>query len=256
MKNKKTISRREIVGLGLSAIGGMLLPSCSKSLPPTYGNLLRMGDSFTYFMQRSLLSRKSLAKEYRYGDISSFPAIGTTNPADPGSAYYSIEHGPVFDQLQKDDFHEWKLTIEGRVARPGFYSLTALHKFSSRTQITRHTCEEGWSAIAEWTGAPLGLVLEHAGILPEARFISFYAYDDIADSIDMLDAFHPQTLLAYGMNGRPLSIPHGGPVRLRVEKQLGYKSMKYLRRIVVTNEFDDLGALGTIQNGWSWFAGI
>ena len=103
---------------------------------------------------------------------------------------------------------------------------------------------------------PLGRVLEAAGILPEARFVNFSSYDDWADGIDLLDAFHPQTLLAYGMNGRDLPVPHGGPVRLRVETQLGYKSMKFLRRIVVTSEFDDGGKNGNIQNGWSWYAGI
>jgi DMSO/TMAO reductase YedYZ molybdopterin-dependent catalytic subunit len=99
-------------------------------------------------------------------------------------------------------------------------------------------------------------VLEAAGMLPSARFVNFYAFDDIADGIDMHDALHPQTILAYGMNGRELPVPHGAPVRLRVETQLGYKSVKFLQRIVVTNEFDDLGKLGPLQNGWSWYVGI
>src|SRR5262249_41373272 len=121
---------------------------------------------------------------------------------------------------------------------------------------TRHTCEEGWSAIAEWTGVPLCHVLEAAGMLPTARFVSFYSYDDWADSIDLLDALHPQTLLAYGMNGLDLPVPHGARVGRRVETQLGYKSMKYLERIVVRDTFDDGGEKGNIQNGWSWYAGI
>ena len=125
-----------------------------------------------------------------------------------------------------------------------------------RTQITRHTCEEGWSAIAQWTGVPLRSVLEAAGIQPDARFVQFYAYDFWSDGIDMVDALHPQTMLAYGMNGRELPIGHGAPLRLRVETQLGYKSLKFLRRIVVTNEFDDHGAFGNLQNGWAWYAGI
>ena len=99
-------------------------------------------------------------------------------------------------------------------------------------------------------------VLEAADVLPSARFVNFYAYDDIADGVDMVDALHPQTILAYGMNGRDLPVPHGAPVRLRVEMQMGYKSVKYLQRIVVTDEFDDLGKLGPLQNGWSWYAGI
>lgn len=117
--------------------------------------------------------------------------------------------------------------------------------------FTKHTCEEGWTAIGEWTGVPLSSLLTNAGILPSARFVNFYSYDDWIDSIDLLDAFHPQTILAYGMNGRNLPVPHGAPVRLRVEKQIGYKSMKYLQRIEVTDEFVDLG-----DSGWAWYVGM
>jgi len=124
---------------------------------------------------------------------------------------------------------------------------------SSRTQITRHTCEEGWSAIAQWTGVPLRDVLQAVGTRPTGRFVQFHAYDNYADGIDMLDALHPQTILAYGMNGRDLPISHGAPLRARVETQLGNKSQKFLRRIVVTDHFEDLGL---IRNGWSWYAGI
>jgi DMSO/TMAO reductase YedYZ molybdopterin-dependent catalytic subunit len=127
---------------------------------------------------------------------------------------------------------------------------------AARTQITKHTCEEGWSAIAEWTGVPLRTVLEAAGIQPSARFVNYYAYDDIAEGMDMLDALHPQTILAYGMNGRDLPLAHGAPLRMRVETQLGYKSVKFLERIVVTDEFDDLGKVGSLQNGWAWYVGI
>ena len=162
----------------------------------------------------------------------------------------------AYGALRKGGFADWRLSVSGLVARPGTYSLADLKRFPSRTQITRHTCEEGWSAIAEWTGVPLGRVLEAAGMLPSARWINFSSFDEWADSIDLLDGLHPQTLLAYGMNGRDLPIPHGGPVRLRVETQLGYKSMKFLQRIVVTDTFDDGGKNGNIQNGWSWYAGI
>ena len=92
--------------------------------------------------------------------------------------------------------------------------------------------------------------------MPGARFVNFYAYDGMNDSIDMLDAMHPQTILAYGMNGRNLPVPHGAPLRVRIETQMGYKSVKFLERIVVTNEFDDMGKYGLIQSGWSWHAGI
>jgi DMSO/TMAO reductase YedYZ molybdopterin-dependent catalytic subunit len=153
--------------------------------------------------------------------------------------------------LLQNDFSDWKLTVEGSVARGGKYSLSDLQSFPARNQITRHTCEEGWTAIGEWTGVPLGLVLNNAGILPSARFVNFYSYDGWIDSIDMFDAFHPQTILAYGMNGKKLPVPHGAPLRLRVETRIGYKSMKYLERIVVTDEFMDLG-----DSGWAWYTGI
>jgi DMSO/TMAO reductase YedYZ molybdopterin-dependent catalytic subunit len=126
----------------------------------------------------------------------------------------------------------------------------------SQTQITRHQCEEGWSAIGEWTGVQLRHVLEAVGVQPSARFLVYTSYDDAIDSIDLLDALHPQTLLAYGMNGRDLAIPHGAPVRLRLETQLGAKSLKFLNRLTLVDEFDDGGPSGAIQNGWSWYMGI
>ncbi len=252
MKTSRPITRRNLLIAGFSSMGGLLLTGCSKKLPPTYGNILRMGDTFTYAAHQTLLPGQSLVREYTRKDISSFPAIGTTDPGDPDK----LKPSETYRELQKGGFADWRLSVEGRVAKPGSYSLADLKQFPSRTQITRHTCEEGWSAIAEWTGVPLSRVLDAAGLLPTARFVSFYSYDDWADSIDMLAALHPQTLLAYGMNGQDLSIPHGAPVRLRVETQLGYKSMKYLQRIVVTDELDDGGEKGNIVNGWSWYAGI
>ena len=131
-----------------------------------------------------------------------------------------------------------------------------LKRMQSRTQITSHTCEQGWTVIAEWTGVPLRAVLAAAGGCPSARFVQFHTFDLMADGIDMVDALHPQTILAYGMNGRELPIGHGAPLRLRVERQIGFKSLKFLRRIVVTDKFDDLGRSGPILNGWAWYNGI
>jgi DMSO/TMAO reductase YedYZ molybdopterin-dependent catalytic subunit len=252
MKDNELITRRNLLIAGVASAGGLLLSGCSRKLPPTYGNVLRMADTFTYAAHQVLLPGESLAKEYSHEDISSFPATGTTNPCDPNTP----RPNELYAQLQKGNFVDWRLSIEGLVARPGSYSLADLKRFPSRTQITRHVCEEGWSAIAEWTGVPLSRVLDAAGILPNARFVNFYSFDEWADGIDMFDALHPQTILAYGMNGRELSIAHGAPVRLRVERQLGYKSMKYLQRIVVKEEFDDGGKNGNIQNGWAWYVGI
>jgi DMSO/TMAO reductase YedYZ molybdopterin-dependent catalytic subunit len=256
MDSKKVLTSRRALITGLASAGGLTLAGCSKELPPTYGNVLRMGDLLTYKAHRLLLPAHTLAKEYDRHDISSMPAIGTTNPADPHQGAFNADRGAIYERLRVDGFADWRLSIEGRVARPGTYALADLKRFPSRTQITKHTCEEGWSSIAEWTGVPLRRVLEAAGILPTARFVNFYAFDDTADGIDMFDALHPQTILAYGMNGSDLPVPHGAPVRLRVETQLGYKSVKFLHRIVVKDEFDDLGKIGDLQNGWSWYAGI
>ena len=248
MKKKKSITRRKAILAGLGTAGGLLLlPGCKNSAPPTYGNILRMGDALTYVAQRNLLPGQSLAKEYRPDDISSFPATGTTNPGDRSKRTYN----EVYENLHKNGFKDWTLAIEGQVLKPGNYSLADLQNLPSRTQITRHTCEEGWTAIAEWKGVQLSRVLEKSGIKASARFINFYAYDGYVDSIDMLDALHPQTILAYGMNGAGLPIAHGAPVRLRVETQIGYKSVKYLQRIVVTDKFVDMG-----DSGWAWYVGI
>jgi DMSO/TMAO reductase YedYZ molybdopterin-dependent catalytic subunit len=255
-ENRVIVSRRKLV-TGLASSGGLLLAGCSsRELPPTYGNVLRMGDVLTYRAFRLALPARSLAREYTYTDITSSPAIGTTNPADPHQELYNSETGPQYDRLRATGFADWRLKVEGRVARPRSFSLADLKALPARTQITKHTCEEGWSAISEWTGAPLRAVLEAAGILPSARFVNFFAYDNAAEGIDMFDALHPQTMLAYGMNGRDLPLGHGAPLRLRVERQLGYKSVKYLERIVVKDEFDDLGKIGSLQNGWSWYVGI
>lgn len=252
MKITGLITRRRAIVTGLAAAGGLVLARHPKKLPPTYGNLLRMGDTLTYAAHRVLLPGESLVREYTQSDITSFPATGTVNPA----VSVKSELGDAYRRMQPGSFADWRLSVEGRVARPRSFSLADLKQLVSRTQITRHTCEEGWTAIGQWTGVPLSLVLDAAGILPTARFVVFHTFDHWIDSIDMLDALHPQTILAYAMNGRDLPIQHGAPVRLRVERQLGYKSMKYLRRIVVSDEFDDGGNSGNIQNGWAWYTGI
>ena len=255
MDGHERLPRRALLG-GLASAGALGLTGCSGGDPPTYGSLLRMGDNLTWRAHRLLLPRRGLAREYDHRDITSVLAIGTTDPADPRGPAFDPEHGGVYDRLRHGGFADWRLSVEGAVARPGAYSLADLKRLPARTQITKHTCEEGWSAIAQWTGTPLHLVLQSAGVLPSARYVNFWFYDGGSDSIDMVDALHPQTILAYGMNGRDLPVQHGAPVRLRVETQLGYKSFKFLRRIEVSDRFVDPGKLGPIKNGWSWYAGI
>jgi DMSO/TMAO reductase YedYZ molybdopterin-dependent catalytic subunit len=251
MKSNQTMTRRAAITAGVASLGAVVFARYPRELPPTYGHILRMGDAVTYAAQRALLPRQSLAREYTRADITSFPAIGTT---DPGAR--RTELGQEYKKLQADGFKDWKLEVEGSVKNPQTFSLAELKELPSRTQITRHACEEGWSAIGEWTGVQLRHVLEAVELKPSARFVVYTSYDDWVDSIDLLDAFHPQTILAYGMNGRDLPIPHGAPVRLRLETQLGAKSLKFLNRLTVVDEFDDGGPIGAIQNGWAWYMGI
>ena len=256
MNEPRVLTTRRSLITGLASSGGLLLAGCSESQPPTYGNVLRMADNFTYRAQRLLLPRTALATEYDRRDITSIPAIGTTDPADPHQGAYNEKNGTLYAQLRRARFADWRLRIEGSVSRPGSWSLSDLRRLPARIQITRHTCEEGWSAIAEWTGVPLHRVLQAVGVSSSARFVNFYAFDDTAESIDMFDAVHPQTILAYGMNGAELPIAHGAPLRLRVERQLGYKSVKFIDRMVVTDRFQDMGKLSEPRNGWAWYVGI
>ncbi len=248
------LPRRALIG-GLASLGGVALSGCSGD-PPTYGSLLRMGDNLTWRAQRLLLPRSGLVREYDHKDITSILAIGTTDPGDANGAGFDPDQGETYDRLRKGGFGEWRLSVDGSVARPADFSLADLRRLPARTQITKHSCEEGWSAIAQWTGTPLGVLLRACGIRPTARFVNFHAYDTLVETIDLVDAFHPQTILAYGMNGRDLPTQHGAPLRARVETQMGYKSLKFLRRIEVTDRFEDPGKRGDIQNGWSWYAGI
>src|SRR5262245_329604 len=181
-------------------------------VPPDHSGLFGVGETLTYAAHRVLLHHQPLAREFQRNQISeNFPAINTTLPED-GSYRQDMTSG----------FQQWRLTVDGLVASPSEFSLAQLKGFPSRTQITRHVCEQGWSAIGEWTGVPLSVVLDAAGILPQAKFVFFNCVDGWWDSLDMADVLHPQTLLAYGMNGHDLPVPHGAPVRLRVERQLGY----------------------------------
>lgn len=221
--------------------------------------LLRGTEKLTLRSQRLLLDRQSLAQEFSEADLSPvFRANGTQMP-DSEEYAQLLEHG----------FEDWRLQVDGLVQRPQRLSLAELRRFPSRAQITRHDCVEGWSAIGKWQGVPLGLVLDAAGVMPGARYVVFHCADELErtldgsgryyESIDLLDAYHPQTILAYGMNGRQLPVAHGAPLRLRVERQLGYKHAKYLMRIEVVDAYGGLwGGKGGFweDRGYEWYAGI
>lgn len=245
----RIITRRALLG-GAAAASGLWLTGCGQTaLPPTYGSLLGIGEALTFASHRLLLPRNSLAREFNRSMITkNFPAINTIDPKDD-----------EYQRLRRAGFMDWRLPVTGLVARPLSLSLDELQRLPARTQITQHNCEQGWSAIAEWTGVRLAHVLDMAGALPHARYVVFHCTDGWWDSIEMLDALHPQTLLTYGMNGRALPVQHGAPVRLRVERQLGYKSLKFVKRVTVVDTLDDIGdGSGSIVVGfgYSWYAGI
>lgn len=171
----------------------------------------------------------------------------------------------TYQRLLAGGFADWRLTVDGLVSRPASLTLGELKRFPARSQITHQACEEGWSFVAEWVGVPLFYVLDLVGTLPQAKYVVFIPYENDNplnvwwESIDMADACHPQTLLAYGMNGPDLPIPHGAPLRLKVARQLGYKNIKYLHRITVTDSVKNIGkgwGGAFAEDDYSWYAGI
>lgn len=217
--------------------------------------MLAKAEAANQSFQRLVLSSRSLAREYSETDLSEhFKANGTTNPGDAD-----------YRQLASTSFRAWKLQIDGLVDRPTSLTLDELRRLPARTQITRHDCVEGWSAIGKWSGAQLGPLLQSVGLKPTARYIVFHCADSMSEgvkyyeSIDLIDAFHPQSILAYHMNGQPLPVAHGAPLRLRVERQLGYKMAKYIMRIEAVASLTGIGGgRGGFweDNGYEWYAGI
>lgn len=252
--SKRLLSRRGfLTGAAAVAAAGSLPLLRHAELPPTYGTvhgvLLGAGDTLSYMTHRILLRNQPLVREFDRSKLSrTFPTIGTTNPEDE-----------EYQRMLRGDFVDFRLPIKGLVDRPQSFSLAQLMQFPSRTQVTQHSCERGWSAIGEWTGVQLSRVLAQAGMQSHARYVVFECVDGWWDSIDMFDALHPQTLLAYGMNGGRIPIGHGAPIRLRVERQLGYKSLKFVSGIQVVDDlskvYDGSGAM-VAGFGYSWYAGI
>jgi DMSO/TMAO reductase YedYZ molybdopterin-dependent catalytic subunit len=257
------LHRRDLLK-AVAAIGSLALSGCDRlASEPRFRSVLDVASSLTYRTQRLFIGADRLAREYSEADISpAFRANGSTDPQDKG-----------YRDLVGNHFADWRLKVHGLVERELSLSLEELRALPSRTQITRHDCVEGWSCIGKWKGAPLAEALSRAGVRPEARFVVFHCADTLDDggdsadpetiryyeSIDLIDAEHPQTILAYDMNGAALTVPHGAPLRLRLERQLGYKMAKYIMRIELVRSLADLhGGRGGYwpDRGYQWYGGI
>lgn len=247
----KNLSRRQWITAGLTATAGVVAANLGGKyglIPPDHGGLFGPGETLTYASQR-LLTRSSMAREFSRSQISTKP-FANVDPYQ--NAFYK--------SLSSEGLANWRLAVDGLVARPASFSLAELRSLPSRSQITHMACEEGWSFIAEWTGVPLSQLLTAAGILPQARYVVYTSMQPgWWDSVDMADALHPQTLVTYGMNGGDLPGGHGGPLRLRVPRQLAYKSVKFINRLTVTDSLKGFGkGLGSAapEAGYAWYAGI
>lgn len=254
---RKLLTRRSLLTAGtVAAVGGLSVAGYRTLIAPNALSILESAEFATIRAQRLALAGQPLAREFSPSDMSPvFKANGTTMP-----------EGIEYLELMKGGFADWRLQIDGLVANPMRLSLADLKRLPQRTQITRHDCVEGWSAIGKWTGVPLGHLLEKAGLAGNARFVVFHCADTLYEdsgryyeSVDLFDAFHPQTILAHTMNDQALPVAHGAPLRLRVERQLGYKHAKYLMRIEVTDNLANLGqGRGGFwpDRGYEWYAGI
>jgi DMSO/TMAO reductase YedYZ molybdopterin-dependent catalytic subunit len=258
------LSRRKFLTCATLGVSGLALSGCDLldslgNQDNTVRNFMEGANSLTYRAQRLMTGREALAQEFLESDIRQPQRPnGVTAPAD---AFYK--------GLLSNDFADWRLEVTGLVEKELSLSLETLQAMPSRTQITRHDCVEGWSCIGKWTGVPLALVLDQAKMKPEARFVVLHCLDSIEqglsgdvkyyESIDLIDARHPQTILAYGLNGKALPVENGAPLRLRVERQLGYKMAKYVRGIELVDNFAMFGrGKGGYweDRGYDWYAGI
>jgi DMSO/TMAO reductase YedYZ molybdopterin-dependent catalytic subunit len=251
----KSITRRGLIYGGMAAAAGIsglgaadrLAKRCGL-LPPDDRGIYGPGETLTYACQR-MLTRHTPVREFPRSMISKNPFANETPPLDDD-----------FKKLQAGGFKDWRLVVDGTVARPLTLSLADLKTLPMHSQITEVACEEGWSYIAEWIGTPLSAVLREAGVLPQTRYIVYRAQDKfIWDSIDMNDAWDEHTLLTMGMNDGDLPVGFGGPLRLRMPRQLGYKSLKYVNHIIATDDIKKFGkGQGSIspEFGYAWYAGI
>ena len=257
---RERIGRREFIGRSLAGASTLLVSGCyDVSGKPWFAGMLGKVENLTRAAQHLFAGPHTLAREFTKADIAPlFRANGTLDPATP--EYHA--HAASF-------FRNWRVTVTGLVERPLSLSMDDIRKLPPRTQITRHDCVEGWSCIGEWTGAQLAPILAAASPRPTARYAVFYCADPMAvagdpehyyyESLALTEANHPQTILAYRLNGAPLGVPYGAPVRLRAERQLGYKQPKYVQRIELVDDFKSIGGgKGGYweDQGYQWYAGI
>ena len=249
--------RRWLIGaLGTAATA--MLAACGQAGTSLADQARRMGEGLTRRTQRLLIPREALAPTYSRAEISAdFKANGSISPA-----------AADYNALKANGFADYRLVIDGLVERPLSLGLEELRARPAQSQITKHDCVEGWTSIGEWTGVRLETLIDEAGLKPEARYLVFHCFDALTqtedgdryyESIDLVDVRHPQTILAYEMNGQTLPVPHGAPLRLRVERQLGYKQAKYIRRIEAVESFAHIGGgKGGYweDRGYEWYAGI
>ena len=255
------ITRRSLIAGG-SAAAATLVSACDPvavSDVEWLRPVLDFGQVMSLHAQRLLLAGQPLVREFTEADISpGFPPNGTERPN--GMAYF---------RHMMSNFVDFRLTVDGMVTNPLSLTLDEIKAMPSRTQITMHNCDEGWSAIGQWTGVPLSHLLRTAELMPQARYIVFYCMDEMVrtpdnsgfyyESIDLFDALHPQTIVAYGMNGKALPVAHGAPLRLRVERHVGYKHAKYVNRIEAVDRLTHIarGRGGFWEDrGYQWYAGL
>jgi DMSO/TMAO reductase YedYZ molybdopterin-dependent catalytic subunit len=249
---RRGLLRGLLAGLAAATLAGCDAASRSSWFP----KLLKRAEPLSHGAHRLVTAHQPLAQEFTKADLSpDFRSNGTSNPGTD-----------IYKSLAANHFVDWSLRVDGLVARPTQLTLAELRAMRSRTQITRHDCVEGWSAIAEWTGVPLGDVLARVQPRDDAKYVVFHCADPMSggqdfyyESIDFDDAYHPQTILAYQLNGQDLPIKNGAPLRLRVERQLGYKHAKYLMHIELVAELAGIaGGKGGYweDHGYQWYAGI
>jgi DMSO/TMAO reductase YedYZ molybdopterin-dependent catalytic subunit len=258
MKLHARPSRRRFLARTAAAAGALVLSGCDAlSRTEWFPRVLGAGEQLSAAAQHLLTPRRAMAQEF--GDADRSPEFRSNGTAMPNN--------PDYEALAARQFADYRLVVGGLVDKPATLSLADLRALPDRTQITRHDCVEGWSAIAKWKGAKLSALLDKVQPRPEARYVVFYCADPMEEdgsglyyeSIDFDDALHAQTILAYELNDKPLPIKNGAPIRLRVERQLGYKHAKYIMRIELVESFDHIaGGKGGYweDNGYEWYAGI